>query len=118
MRDGIEGELAQAADEAAAVAGDEEVRVVDRAELDRSRERHDDAWLQIEAVELVELGEGVADRVVRAGAASLEDAVEDRIVEALAEVHAPAGDLVSIPRGERVVREDPRAVVRALPDGH
>ena len=114
---GIEGELAQAAHELAGAGADEEVRVVHRAEPDPARERDRHPGLEVEAVELVELRERVADRVVRRAARTPHAALVARVVEALAEVHTQAGHLPRVADREVVGREDPRAVVRAALDG-
>src|SRR5439155_1229100 len=82
VRGRVEGELAKAAEKGSLVCADEEVRCVHRAEVDRDGERHEHPRLQVEPVELVELGEGVADRVIGVGARRLHDAADVRVVDA------------------------------------
>src|SRR5947207_1119880 len=76
------------------------------SEIDGTGERHEHPRRQVEPVELVELGEGVADRVIGVGARRLYDASDVRVVDALAEVDAPPGQLARVCDGEGVVREN------------
>src|SRR5204863_3498491 len=117
VRGRVESELAQTADEASLVGADEEVRCVHGSEVDGAGERHEYPRLQVEPVELVELGEGVADRVIGGGARRLHDAPDVRVVDARAEVDAAPGELACVGDREGVVREDPRSVAAAAHDG-
>src|SRR4029077_17309304 len=113
VRGRVERELAQTAEKGSLVRADEEVRAVHGCEVDRTGEGHEHPRLQVEPVELVELGEGVADRVVGVGARPLHDASAVRIVDTLAEVDAPPRQLACVCDGEGVVREYPRSIVAA-----
>src|SRR5262249_12645880 len=116
VRGRVEGELAQTTDERARVRADEEVGRVHGAEADRTGELHEHPRLQVEAVERVQLGEVVADRVIGVRAGGLHDAPDVRVIDALAEVDAPPRQLGLVRDGEGVVGEDPGSVAAAAHD--